>query len=324
MKLLIPMLIPRKGFEDVLPDFEVIYPVDKPFSEQEILERIKDCNVLVSIFGQRVNNSWIDAAPELKLIANYGAGFDNIDVAYATSKGIVVTNCPDPVTEPTAELAFGLMISLARGIAGLNNRLKNNRDVVWGVMNNLTNTLVGKQLGIVGMGAIGRALARRAKASGMSIVYNNRNRVSEEIEKELGAQWVSMEKLLKESDVVSLNVPLTSQTKQMIGANELKMMKTSALLINTARGAVVDQSALIDALQNGIIAAAGLDVFENEPSIPDELLALSNVVLTPHTGSATIEARAEMSRVVAGNIRQFVDGIIPVNIVNKEVLKSGV
>ena len=310
------LAVPRQQFEQVLTGWEIIYPENEAFTHKELLEKVVDVDAIVTVYGNKISNDVIDAASQLKMIANFGAGYDNIDMDYVSDKGIVVTNSPDPVTEPTAELALGLMISVARRMGEMNNILKNNEALQWGVMRNLSTTLVGKQLGIIGMGAIGKALARRAVASGMTVVYHNRNRVDDETEKVLGASYLSLDELLKSSDVVSLNMPLTAETRKMIGQSELKMMKSTAFLINTARGPVVDEQALIKALEKKVIAGAGLDVFENEPSIPDELRQLPNVVLMPHLGTATHETRGEMSLLVAQNIKCFFEGKTPPNKVN--------
>lgn len=319
-KLLITLGIPKDGFETVLPEWELVYPEKEAFTLEELKEKIVDCDAVVTVYGNKLPNEVIDASTQLKMIANFGAGFDNIDVDYATSKGILVTNSPDPVTEPTAELAMGLMIAVARRIGEMNNRLRQKGEITWGVMRNLSTTLVGKRLGIIGMGAIGKALARRAVASGMEIVYHNRNRMDEATEKALNATYVSLEELLKTADVVSLNMPLTPDTKYLIGREQLDWMKGSAYLINTARGPVVDEQALIECLKANGIAGAGLDVYENEPHIPEAYMQMHNVVLMPHLGTATHETRGEMSVVVAQNIKAYFAGEIPGNPVNKEVL----
>ncbi len=315
-KVLIMLAVPRQQFEQVLPDWEIVYPEKEAFTHEELLQKVSDVDAIVTVYGNKLSNEVIDAAPKLKMIANFGAGYDNIDIEYVNAKGIVVTNSPDPVTEPTAELAMGLMIATARRMGEMNNILKNKEDLQWGVMRNLSTTLVGKCLGIVGMGAIGKALARRAVASGMSVVYHNRNRVDETIEQQFGAKYLPLDELLQIADVVSLNMPLTADTRGLISSKELVLMKDGAYLINTARGPVVDEEALIEALQNKVIAGAGLDVFENEPLIPDALRELPNVVLMPHLGTATHETRGEMSLLVAQNIKAYFDGEVPPNRVN--------
>ncbi len=318
-KVVIPVNIPRAGFTNGLKSWNIVFPSGKKHNREEFLREIADADVIVSIFGLRLENEVIEKAGNLKMIANYGAGYDNVDVDFCTRKGMLVTNCPDPVTEPTAELAFALMLVIARKVVEMNIRLKSQEPLKWGVMRNLSSTLVGKQIGIIGMGAIGKAVARRAAASGMRIVYHNRNRLDEALEKEFNARWVPLDELLGTSDFVSLNVPLTSETKGMMGEEEFRKMKETAYLINTARGAVVKEQELIEALKNEEIAGAGLDVFENEPNIPREFVEMPNVVVMPHLGSATMEAREEMSRVVALNIAKAFNGEMPPNIVNREV-----
>ncbi len=321
-KAVVALPVAKENLIDGLKGWDVVFPEGRKFEKEAFIKEISDADVIVSVFGHKLENSMLDSAEKLRMIANYGAGYDNVDVDYCCKRGIIVTNCPNPVTEPTAELAFGLMLAVARQIVSMNIKLRSGERIQWGVMRNLSSTLVGKKLGIVGMGAIGKAIARRAVASGMEVFYHNRNRLSKDIESQLGATLLSLDELLMQSDVVSLNVPLTPETNELIGERELKMMKKSALLINTARGAVVNEQELIAALENGDIAAAGLDVFENEPKIPVKLFEMSNVVLMPHLGSATVEARNEMSGVVALNIATAFNGEMPPNIVNPETWRQ--
>lgn len=266
---------------------------------------LSDADVLVATFDKRVPREMIMQAPHLQLIANFGAGFNNIDLDTCRERGIRVTNTPQPVVEPTAELAFALMHDVARRTAEFDRRLRNHTAEPFGVMNNLSHSLYGKVLGIIGMGRIGQALARRAAASGMAIVYHNRHRVAAEIEQQYGARYVEMEELLQKADFVSLNLPYTPETHHLIDARELAMMKPTAYLINTARGAHVCESALVEALKTNRIAGAALDVFEFEPHIADELLRLDNVVLSPHTGTGTWEGRIAMCENVCDNILAF-------------------
>ncbi len=309
--------IPTCGFDELADDFEIIFPKGDKFTEEELEKHIAEIDAIVSIFGHKLTHDIIDKATHLKLIANFGVGYDNIDIPYVTSKGIVVTNTPDPVTEPTAELAMGLMVALSRKIGFLNNQLRKPEGVITGVMKNLSTTLTGKTLGIIGMGAIGQALARRAVAFGMRIIYYNRNKLSQQIEEQYQAARFEFSELLQQADVVSLNCPLTPETHHLIGEKEFKLMKDSAYIINTARGPVINEKELIEALENKEIAGAGLDVYENEPYIPTELLAMNNVVLTPHTGTATLETREEMSRLVSEIIRNFFNGTLNNYIVNR-------
>lgn len=264
-----------------------------------------ECDALLSMFNFVIDKEIIDAGKQLKIISNFGVGFNNVDFEYAREKGVMVTNTPDPVVEPTAEMAFALMLATARRVAECDRKLRDAASgLKWGVMENLGVGLYGKTLGIVGLGRIGKSIARRAEAFGMKVVYHNRR------ETEAGnAKYCStLDELLYVSDFVSLNVPLTDETRHLIDADALKKMKPSAILINTARGPVVDEPVLADALKNRTIRAAGLDVFENEPSVCPQLLALDNVVLAPHNGTATIDARIEMSRFAARNIINFFDG----------------
>ncbi len=264
----------------------------------------EEAEVLVSTFDYKVTKQMIDAMPKLRLIANFGAGYNNIDLEACKSRGIRVTNTPQPVIEPTAELAFALMIDIARKVSEFDRKVRAGQ-AVFGVMNNLSHSLYGKTLGILGMGRIGQALARRAKASGMKIIYYNRHRLSDEIEQTYDATYVDFQMLLQDSDFLSLNLPYTPEVHHIIGKPELGMMKRSAYLINTARGAHVDEAALVEALKSGIIAGAAMDVYEHEPAVSPELLDLPNVVLSPHTGTGTWEGRIAMCENVCDNIIAF-------------------
>jgi lactate dehydrogenase-like 2-hydroxyacid dehydrogenase len=246
----------------------------------------------------------IASAPHLQLITNFGVGFNNIDLDACRERGIRVTNTPQPVIEPTAELAFALMHDVARRTTEFDRKLRQGVAEPFGVMNNLSHSLYGKTLGIIGMGRIGQALARRAAASGMTIIYHNRRPLGDEAMRGLGyeASYVTKEELLVTADFVSLNLPYTPEVKHLIGAAELKMMKPTAYLINTARGAHIDEEALVNALREGEIAGAAMDVYEHEPQIHPELLTLDNVVLSPHTGTGTWEGRIAMCENVCDNI----------------------
>ena len=282
----------------------------------------REAEVLVSTFDYKVSREMIEAMPQLKLIANFGAGYNNIDLDACRERGIRVTNTPQPVIEPTAELAFALMIDVARRVSEFDRKVRDGK-AVFGVMRNLSHSLYGKKLGILGMGRIGQALARRAAASGMRILYHNRKPIDvrrtdvrctmdgrlEEWTKEViqEAEYVDFQTLLQDSDFVSLNLPYTPEVHHIIGKPELGMMKRTAYLINTARGAHVHEQALVEALKSGIIAGAALDVYEFEPQISAELLTLPNVVLSPHTGTGTWEGRIAMCENVTDNILAFVE-----------------
>lgn len=270
----------------------------------------RSADILVSTFDYKVPREMIEAMPNLRMIANFGAGYNNIDLEACRERGIRVTNTPQPVIEPTAELAFALMIDVARRVSEFDRAIRNGTGQPMAVMNNLSHSLYGKTLGIIGMGRIGQALARRAQASGMKIIYHNRHKLSDEIEHQYDATYVDLQTLLQDSDYVSLNLPYTPEVHHLIGKPELGMMKRTAYLINTARGAHVDEAALVEALKNGIIAGAALDVYEHEPAISSELLSLPNVVLSPHTGTGTWEGRIAMCENVTDNILAFEDNNI--------------
>ena len=293
MKIAFTTKLPREGFRR-LADHELYAPTE-------------EAEVLVSTFDYPVPRKMIEAMPHLQLIANFGAGFNNIDLDTCRERGIRVTNTPQPVIEPTAELAFALMIDIARRVSEF-DRLVRTGQAQFGVMRNLSHSLYGKTLGILGMGRIGQSLARRALASGMQIIYHNRHRLSDEIEQKLNATYVDFQTLLQDSDYLSLNLPYTPEVRHIIGKPEFGMMKRTAYLINTARGAHVHEEALVEALKSGIIAGAALDVYEFEPAISSELLSLPNIVLSPHTGTGTWEGRIAMCENVCDNILAFING----------------
>ena len=303
MKIALVTQLPREGFTRL--------------AGHTLYAPLEEAEVLVSTFDKPVSREMIASMPHLCLITNFGAGFNNIDLEACRERGIRVTNTPQPVIEPTAELAFALMIDIARRVSEFDRNIRigglgvsglGEADVHFGVMNNLSHSLYGKTLGIIGMGRIGRALSRRAAASGMKVIYHNRHRLVDERISGLvdaKAEYVDFQTLLQDSDFVSLNLPYTPEVRHIIGKPELGMMKRSAYLINTARGAHVDEQALVEALQNGIIAGAALDVYEHEPAISTELLTLPNVVLSPHTGTGTWEGRIAMCENVCDNILAF-------------------
>ena len=298
MKIAFTTSLPAEGFSRL--------------AAHELYAPLSEAEVLVSTFDYPVTREMIASAPSLQLITNFGVGFNNIDLDACRERGIRVTNTPQPVIEPTAELAFALMHDVARRTAEFDRKLRLGTAEPFGVMNNLSHSLYGKTLGIIGMGRIGQALARRAVASGMTVIYHNRRPLGDEVMRRLGyeATYVSMEELLQISDFVSLNLPYTPEVKHLIGANELRMMKSTAYLINTARGAHVDEQALVQALKTGEIAGAAMDVYEHEPQIHPELLTLDNVVLSPHTGTGTWEGRIAMCENVCDNILAWEQGNI--------------
>lgn len=305
MTIVFTTYLPEQGFS-ILQGHTQVMPASGCFTEEELRRHLPEADILVSTFDYKVTADLLQQASQLQLIANFGVGFNNIDIDYARAHGITVTNTPDPVIEPTAEHAFALMHTIAHRTAELDRLLRlPDSPVRFGVMNNLGVSLYGKTLGIVGMGNIGQALARRAVAAGMSIIYHNRHRLSEDKEAPYKAQYVPLDDLLAQADYVSLNLPYTPAVHHLIGEEQLRRMKPSAILINTARGAHVDEQALATALQNNIIAGAALDVYEHEPDITEALKHLDNVVLSPHIGTGTIDGRLDMCRCVADNILAF-------------------
>lgn len=284
--------------------------------EHVLYAPLHEADILISTFDKPVTAQMIASAPNLQLITNFGVGFNNIDLDACRERGIRVTNTPQPVIEPTAELAFALMIDIARRVSEFDRAIRVNGlgisglgelDVHFDVMNNLSRSIYGKTLGIIGMGRIGQSLARRAVASGMTVIYHNRHRLPESIEAQYEATYVDFQTLLQDSDYVSLNLPYTKEVHHLIGKQELGMMKRSAYLINTARGAHIDEQALVEALQSGIIAGAAMDVYEHEPQITPALLKLPNVVLSPHTGTGTWEGRIAMCHNVEDNILAYIN-----------------
>lgn len=282
-------------------------PGVESFTYDEVLDVIGDCDALLSMWNFPVDKRLLDAAQKLKIVANFAVGFDNIDVAEATAHRVTVANTPDPVTAPTADIAMGLMIDVMRGITSF-DKLQRKGNYVKGIMKNLGTSLSGKRLGILGLGRIGKAVAKRASAFGMEIVYNNRRRLSAIDEQEYSARYVSLDELFSTADVVSLNAPLTPETYHIVDGARLAQMKPSAFLINTARGPLVDEKALVEALRSGTIAGAGLDVYEFNDAVTDELLALDNTVLTPHIGTQTVDGRREMAQFAATNIVNYFFG----------------
>lgn len=314
MKILVTYDMFREGFTELESKYDVTFPEGRDFTYDEVYAMIPEYDVLCSMFDFPVNKELIDHAPNLKLIANYAVGYNNIDVAYALQKGLTVANTPDPVTAPTANLALGLMIDAARRVTECDRKLRTLRKAMKvGVLENLGVNITGKVLGIIGMGRIGKALAKRANACGMEVIYHNRRQLYIEEETRLNVTYVSKEELLERADFVSLNAPYTPETYHIIGAEELKRMKNSAILINTARGPLVDEVALVEALKSGEIRGAGLDVFEDGDYPMEELLEMDNVVLTPHIGTQTTETRILMARTVCNNVIGFLEGDRPVS-----------
>jgi len=292
---------------------------DRPMERADLLEAVAGVDGMLSMITDAVDAELLDAAPHLRVVSNMAVGYNNIDVAAATARGIVVTNTPGILTEATAELAFALILAAARRVVDLDRRTRAGEWTCWAPLLFLSREVSGKTLGVVGLGRIGRAVARRARAFGMRVLYHNRSRLDEAEERDLGVEYAERDDLLRTSDFVSLHVPLSGETRHLIGPRELGLMKPTAYLVNTSRGAVVDEAALVEALRKKRIEGAGLDVYENEPLLAPGLTALENVVLMPHVGSATVETRARMARMAAENLLSALRGERPAHVVNPEV-----
>jgi glyoxylate reductase len=286
---------------------------DTPMSSAQLAEAMATADVLVPTITDRIDAKLIaKAGPNLKLIANFGAGVDNIDVKAATEKGIAVTNTPGVLTEDTADMTMALILAVPRRLVEGVAAMANGEFQGWAPSWMLGNRISGKRLGIVGMGRIGQAVARRARAFGLQIHYHNRKPVHADIEQALEATyWDSLDQMLARMDIVSINCPHTPATFHLLSARRLKLMKPSAYIVNTARGEVIDENCMAQMLEKRELSGAGLDVFENEPAVNPKLLKAPNVVLLPHMGSATIEGRIDMGEKVIVNIRSFVDGHRP-------------
>jgi glyoxylate reductase len=307
LKVLVTREIPEAGLR-LLDGFDVSVLHERPPERSELLEAARGANGILSTATEKVDGEVMDAAGGgLKVIANMAVGYDNVDVRAAGERGVVVTNTPGVLDETTADVAFMLMLAAARRLGEAERLLRAGRWEWWGPKQLRGLDVWGKKLGIVGMGRIGQAVARRARGFGMEILYHNRSR-NEDAENELAARYLGLEDMLRESDFVSVHTPLTEETRHLIGERELGLMKPTAVLVNTSRGPVVDEGSLAEALANGRIFAAGLDVYEEEPRVHPGLLELENAVLAPHIGSASMETRDRMATLAAENLRAVLSG----------------
>ncbi|MGC9187239.1 MAG: glyoxylate reductase [Fervidicoccaceae archaeon] len=326
-KLFITREIPKVGIERLKDKFEIeLWNEYWAPPRDVLLKKASEVDAMVTLLTDKIDRELLDRAKNLRIIAQYAVGFDNIDIRYATEKGVYVTNTPEVLTHATADLAMALLLAVTRRIVEADSFVRNGEwersRTGWHPLMLLGMELNGKILGVIGMGRIGREVAKRARSFGMKIVYYDLRRLPQEEEDSLGAKFLDLEELLSTSDVVTIHANLTEQTRHLINEQRLRLMKPTAYLINVARGAIVDANALVKALKEGWIAGAGLDVFEEEPlPASHELTKLKNVVLAPHIGSATIEARNAMAEKVALNLIEFLNGRIPPDLVNKDVVK---
>jgi glyoxylate reductase len=311
-KVLVTREIPEAGL-NLLGDFDVTVLFERPPTRDELLEAVRGASGVLATATEKMDGEVMDAAGEgLRVVANMAVGYDNVDVGAAKERGVIVTNTPGVLDETTADVAFMLVLAAARRLGEGERLLRAGRWEWWGPKQLRGLDVWGKSLGIVGMGRIGQAVARRAKGFGMEVLYHNRSR-NEDAEKELGARYLDLDVLLRESDFVSIHTPLTTETRHLIGERELGLMRETTVLVNTSRGPVVDEAALAEALEGGRIFAAGLDVYEEEPKVHPKLLELENVVLAPHIGSASVETRDRMATLAAENLRAVLGGEQPKN-----------
>lgn len=319
MKVFVTRNIPESGLELMKANgIEVeVSALDRPLTREEFMEKIKGVDGILSQLVDKIDGEVMDAAgAQLKVIANYAVGYDNIKIPEAHQRSILVTNTPDVLTDAVADHAMALMLAAAHRVAESDRFSRAGKYTGWQPFLLLGQDVYGKTLGVIGMGRIGSALARRAaKGFGMKVLYYDRGQSIPELDAELGSKSATMEELLKNSDFISVHVPLLPETRHLISAPQFELMKKTAVLVNTARGPVVDEGALLNALQKGDIFAAGIDVWENEPQLTPGLAELENIVLTPHTASATVETRANMSQVAAQNIVAALKGEEPPNLV---------
>jgi glyoxylate reductase len=309
--------IPERGLEVLREVADVwSWDADEPIPDDVRDARLADADAAVTLLTNRVDDAFLEAAPRVRIVANVAVGYNNVDVAACARRGVVVSNTPGVLTDATADLAMALILMVTRRLGEGERLIRSGSTWQWGMFMMLGSAVQHRQLGIIGMGQIGQALAERARAFGMTIAYQNRRPVAHDVEQRLGARRLEFEELLETSDVVSVNAPYSTDTHHMIDTAALARMKPTAYLVNTARGAIVDEQALVDALTGGVIAGAALDVYEHEPQVHPGLLELDNAVLIPHLGSATVETRTAMAVLAAENVVEVLSGRPPISAVS--------
>ena len=309
-KVVVTGKIPSGGLNQLKAEHDVVaWEKDEPISRKELLSMVSGADAIVSLLTEKIDDELLDAAgPQLKSVSNVAVGYNNIDVPACAKREVVVTNTPGVLTEATADIAMSLILMVTRRLGEGERVIRAKQPWQWGMFYMLGSAIQGRQLGVVGMGQIGIATARRAKAFGMNIAYTRRTPLEDHVVEELDAKYMSMDELIESSDVLSLHCPYSPATHHLIAENQLARMKSTAYLINTARGPIVNEQHLVDALKAGKLAGAGLDVFEHEPAVNPGLLDLDNVVLLPHLGSATVETRAAMADMAATNALAILAG----------------
>lgn len=314
--------IPEPGLELLRTECDVeVNPEDRVLTKDEIIEAVKEKDALLCLLTDAIDAEVLDAGQKLRVIANYAVGYDNIDLRAATDRGIPVTNTPGVLTETTADMAFALLMCAARRVAESDRFTRAGLYKGWAPMLFLGCDVYEKTLGIVGFGRIGEAMAKRASGFSMQVLYYDERRRTRDEEDRLGVTYVPFNELLERSDFISIHVPLMDSTHHLFGSAEFEAMKKTAIVINTSRGPVIDEEALVKALQAGEIGGAGLDVYEDEPLLKPGLADLDNVILAPHIASASIETRTKMATMAAQNVLAVLRGEVPPNLVNKEVIK---
>ncbi|MBE9505838.1 MAG: D-glycerate dehydrogenase [Chloroflexi bacterium] len=316
--------IPGRGLVEGLRErFEVhVNSHDGQLPREELLTAVADVEALVCLPSERIDAELLDTAPNLRVVSNYAVGFNNVDVDAATARGVMVTNTPDVVTDATADLAWAILMAIARDVLVVDRFARSGEWKEWRPEAFIAADITGTTLGIVGLGRIGQAMARRAAGFDMRVLYSDVHRADRETERRLGAEFVERDSLLRESDFVTLHVPLNDATRHLIGERELSLMKPTAYLVNASRGPIVDEQALVRALRSHEIAGAALDVYENEPRLAEGLAALDNVILIPHLGANSRRTRDMMAGMTVENVVAALSGEVPPTLVNPEVLPN--
>ncbi len=321
-KIFVTSQYPGESVKHLSQKYDVsVYPKATLPTREEFLENAKGCSGLITTVADVVDKKVIDLCPELQIVSNSAVGYENVDIPYATKKGILVTNTPNVLTETTADLAWALMFSVARRIVQADGYVREGNFTCWHPSLLLGMNIHGSTLGVYGLGRIGTAVANRAQGFNMRVIYQNRSR-NEKAESETGGQYVDFETLLKESDFIVITAPLTDDTRGKFGYEEFRKMKPTSIIVNVGRGPIIKERELAEALKEGEIWGAGLDVFEDEPKVDSELLLAPNALLTPHIGSASIETREKMIDMAVTSVELALGGEVPKHLVNPEVLDS--
>jgi glyoxylate reductase len=320
-RILVTRRLPPAPMGAIAERFDAdVWEGDEAIPRDRLLERIRGKVAAITLLTERVDGELLDAAgPDLRIVANYAVGFDNIDVDECTKRGVLATNTPEVLTETTADTAWALMMAAARRVPEGDRFLRSGTPWIWGPEMMLGQDVHGKVLGIVGFGRIGQAVARRGKGFGMSVLYFDVYKPSSDVEQVLNAAYRDLDELLAEADFISVHVALTPETRHLFGAEQFRKMKPTAVLVNTSRGPVIDEAALVEALREGQLFGTGLDVFENEPEVHPGLVDLDNAVVIPHLGSATVETRDAMGMVAVDNVTAALEGRRPPTLLNREV-----